>query len=351
MIQTFRNRLSFQGLAFRAFAVFFALSASVFTVFSQVNDGRTKNNPYFPSPVAKAKQDEPQRVPATTKVVQPLVAAVAKQDTQIDIRPSVTQQTYQPAKTITEQPASSTDIYRVGVGDVIFINLKNAANSSGYYTVRENGMIDFPLAGEKIVVTGRTANEIAEMLASGITLYPDPRVEVKVREYGSHKIRVSGMVEFQGETSLQREAIPLYVICAQAGVEPKATKALVRRTDLGKVETFDLHDGASDKVLIYPGNSVEFTADVRTVTLPATGSYYVAGAVNSAGQKEISGTMRLSQAVAAAGGVKGNPNKATIRHKTDKGFFTVSKYNLRAIKDGKNPDPLLSPGDMIEITN
>ena len=347
MKYTFRNLLSFQT----ATLSLLVLIASAFTGFSQTNGGRTKNNPYFPSPTAKAQLDKPQRVPATTTVVQPLVATVAKQDTQIDIRPAVTQRTYQPAKNVVEQPSSPVDIYRVGIGDVIFINLNNAASSSGYHTVRDNGMIDFPLAGEKIVVTGRTANEIAEMLASGVTLYADPRVEVKVREYGSHKIRVSGMVEFPGETSLQREAIPLYVICAQAGVDPKATKALVRRTDPGKVETFDLQDANSDRILIYPGNSVEFSAGARTATLPATGFYYVAGAVKSTGQKEISGSLTLSQAVAAAGGVKGNPSKAMIRRKSGNGTINVTEHNLRAIKDGKIPDPILSPGDMIQITN
>lgn len=255
------------------------------------------------------------------------------------------------AQPVENTKASPIDIYRVGAGDVIYINLKNAANSSGYQTVRENGMIDFPLAGEKIVVTGRTSNEIAQMLASGITLYADPRVEVKVREYGSHKVKVSGSVDLTGEISLQREAVPLYVICAQAGVDPKANRAIVRRTGSGNVETYDLRDANNDKILIYPGNTVEFTAEARAAVVPVDKTYYISGSVRSAGQKELSGVTRLSQAIAAAGGVTGKPNKATIRHKSDTGSMTVSEYSLKAIKEGRSPDPSLSPGDTIEITN
>ena len=58
------------------------------------------------------------------------------------------------------------DIYKIDVGDIIFVNLKNSPNSSGYYTVKVNGMIDFPLAGEKLVVAGRTADQVAQMLAA-----------------------------------------------------------------------------------------------------------------------------------------------------------------------------------------
>ena len=283
MFHILRNRSSFPMIVFTAFAAIFALSAAPVTTFAQTNDGRTKNNPYFPSPSTKAKKDDPPRVPAIPST-QVSISTVTRHDTDIDIHPAVAQRAYKPVKSIEVRSSSPVDIYKIGVGDVVYVNLKNATNSSGYYTVKANGMIDFPLAGDKLVVTGRTTAEIAEMLANGITLYPDPQVEVKVRDYRSHKITVSGMVEQSGESSIQREAIPLYVVCAQSGVYPKATKALVRRSDLAPVETFDLHDANSDKILIYPGNSVEFTADSRSAVMVTPGFYYIAGNVNSTGQ-------------------------------------------------------------------
>jgi protein involved in polysaccharide export with SLBB domain len=146
---------------------------------------------------------------------------------------------------------------------VLFINLKNSPQGSRYCTVLANGKIDFPLGGEDLVAAGQTVDAIAEMLASNITLFPNAQVEVKVREYGSHKITVSGMVGNAGDKNLQREAMPVYAIRSEAVVSPKATKAIIKRAPLLKLETYELHDAATDSVMIYPGNSIEFTSDVQ----------------------------------------------------------------------------------------
>ncbi|HEX3102795.1 MAG TPA: polysaccharide biosynthesis/export family protein, partial [Pyrinomonadaceae bacterium] len=261
------------------------LSAATVSTIAQGNDARTKNNPYFPSPSTRAQKADSPRVPVVL-AKQVSISAIARLDTDIQIRPASVQRTSTYSKNVEGHSSSPTGIYKIGIGDVIYVNLKNAPNSSGFVTVKDNGMIDFPIAGDKLVIAGRTAEEAAEMLAAGITIYSDPQVEIKVRDYRSHKIIVSGMVERSGESSIQREAVPLYVVCAQAGVDPKATKALVRRADLAKVETFDLHDPNTDKVLIYPGNAVEFTAGTNVAAPVTTGFYYIAGNVNLAGQKE-----------------------------------------------------------------
>lgn len=334
------TRLIFLSKSFGTFATFGAL---VISVFSQSNDGH-RNNPYLPSPMTKVKQAEPPQV-SIPKVVRP--------ETAVEIRPAVARLTNAEFKKSDLSPISPVDIYKIDVGDIIFINLKNAPNSSGYYTVKTNGMIDFPLAGEKIVVAGHTTDEVSRMLAAGITLYADPQVQVKVREYRSHKIAVSGMVDQSGESSLQREAVPLYVICAQSGVDAKATKAVVHRADISKVEIFSLHEANSDKILIYPGTLVEFTADPSLIipTPAAPSFYYISGRVNASGQKEFAAGITLSQAIAVSGGAKGNAKKALISRKTNDGNPNVSQYDLRAIKDSKVPDPVLAPGDVIEIGN
>ena len=328
--------------------VLFAICAFGGHASSQTSDVRGRNNPYSPSPSAGSKQNGPQQVAVNIKGAE---IPISKVNSDFERRTAVTQIKSKPAATAETRPASPADIYKVGVGDVLFINLKNTANASGYYTVRPNGTIDFPLAGDNVVVATQTTAEIEDSLAAAITLYPDARLEVKIREFGSHKILVSGMAERIGERSIQREAIPLYVIRADSLVTSEATKALIRRSDLSKVETFDLHDPKTDEVLIYPGNSVEFTAEGKTSRLVTTGFYYIAGDINTAGKREFVAGITLCQAILASGGAKGNPRKATIRRKGDKGTLNVAEHNLRAIKDGKTPDPVLSSGDMIEISN
>ena len=274
----------------------------------------------------------------------------AKGVAQAETRPTIAKRTYAAAKTVDPRSRPLTGVYKVGVGDVLFVNLKNSARGSGYYTVRANGTIDFPLAGENVIVAGQAVDSIKEILESGITLFRDPQVEVTVREYGSHKVTVSGMVDNPGEKSLQREAIPLFVIRADAVVDPKATRAIITRGPLLKVETCDLRDANTDGILIYPGNSVEFTNE--NGSRENTGNfYYIGGEVISAGQKQLSSGLTLYQAIVASGGSKGDPKKAIIRRKNDKGVFAIFEHNLRAIRDGKAADPTLTAGDIVEIRN
>jgi len=322
------------------------ISAAPITVISQTSD-RSKNNPYSPSPSARSKLKDAAEQPIQANIPE---ASTAKVSRNMEIRRPVVEVSYIAASVPTADAANPVSIYKVGVGDVIFVNLKNTVAAYGYYTVRSDGTIDYPLAGKNVVVIGKTTAEIERFIASGVTLYTRPQFEVKVREFASHKINVSGMVERSGEKNLQREAIPMYVIRADALVDPKATKALIRRADMTKVETYDLHDAKTDDVLIYPGNSVEFTMEGKNSVLTTTGSYYIAGEVKTSGQKDLVAGMTLSQAILAANS-KGNPKKALVRRKGSDGTLNVAEHNLRAIKDGKAADPVLQPGDMIEIGN
>lgn len=299
-----------------------------------------RNNPYSANPVSRV---EPQEQPVAK--IQPVIINVGEQ------RPTVSQQAPKVARNTVAVPTPLTETYKIGIGDVLFVNLKNAPKAAGYYTVRGDGTIDFPLAGESPLVLEKTVEQIENSLADAVTLYANPQIEVKIREYGSHKINVSGMAERVGERSLQREAMPLFAIRAEALVSSSATKVFIRRSAVSQIETYDLRDEKTGDVLIYPGNTLEFTADGQKSSLATSGFFYIAGEVNSVGQKPLAEGMTLFQAVVASGGAKGNPKRATLRRKNDKGTLNVAEYNLRAIKDGKGADPVLLPGDMIEISN
>jgi protein involved in polysaccharide export with SLBB domain len=322
------------------------------SIAAQKLDKKGNNNPYSPSPTATMSENVAISDPVVAKGSDALAAKVSRnmEVVRTTAQP-VVPPTSTPAKNIDRTPGKPTDTYIIGVGDVIFVNLKNAPNASGYYTVRDDGTIDFPLAGDNVVVKGKTANDITTMIHSAVTLYSNPQVEVKVREFSSHKINVTGMAERTGERTIQREAVPLFVVRADVNVDPKATKVLIRRNELANVESFDLQDAKTDNILIYPGNLVEFAADALGSVLSTTGFYYIAGEINTTGQKEYAAGMTLFQAITASGGAKGNPKKAMIRRKGEKGILNVSDYDLRAIKAGKATDPVISPGDMIEIVN
>lgn len=266
---------------------------------------------------------------------------------------SVAKKTLEIAKRANAVELSPTEIYKVGIGDILFISLQNApAKETTYFTVLNDGSIDYPLAGEMVQVLGLTTEQIEELLESKIKLYESPQVSIKIREHNSHIFTVLGLVERSGEKTMQREAIPLYVVKAESVVNPRANEVTVKRGSLEK-QIIDLKDAKSGDVLIFPGDIVEFRANDETANLSrASQFYFIGGEINSGGRKDYIKGITLTQAILESGGLKkSNVKKVVIRRKNEAGMLVPTEYDLKAIKDGKAVDPVLEAGDTIEIGN
>lgn len=312
-----------------------------------VNFGYSQNPKIRTKPVETARNTVSERPSAaTSNLSNNQVASPAP----VTPPPSIAAKTMEIAKKANPVKVAPTDIYKVGAGDVLLINLQNASKASSYFTVLNDGKIDYPLAGEMVFVGGMTVEEIEDVLREKIKLYEDPRVSVKVREYGSHTVTITGLVENSGDKNIQREAVPLFVIKAGAVVQPKATHAIIKRAGMKDVAV-QLKDPVADGTLIYPGDWVEFSANSAGGDAAAA-FYFIAGEVAAAGQKDFHEGLTLSQAIVASGGMK-RPNikKAVIRRKNEAGFLVPLEFSLKSIKDGKQADPQLQPGDTVEIGN
>lgn len=340
------NRLGKFTLLISCFSVLFLGQTFAQDAPTKVNFGYSQN------PKTKAKK-ETAETPAVDE--QPTVpgdnqpTSTANTDTT-----TVAKKTFEIAKRASTENIAPTEIYKVGVGDVLFISLQNApAKESNYFTVLNDGAIDYPLAGEMISVAGLTVEEIEDTLKEKIKLYENPQLSVKLREYASHSITVLGLVEKSGEQFLKREAVPLYVVRAEAVALAKASGVTIKRAN-AQTEKFSLKDSKYEEVLVFPGDIVEFTAvDSNTAASAETPQfYYIGGAINAAGQKDFYSGITLTQAILASGGLrKSDEKKVVIRRKNEQGLLAATEYNLKEIKNGKAPDPVLLAGDTIEIGN
>ena len=253
-------------------------------------------------------------------------------------------------KPITTSAANSEDltvIYRVGVGDVLDVRLPDLPGSrSTLYTVTAGGLLELPLLSEPIRVTGLTTDEIEARIATELkrrAVDPNPKVSVGVREYVSHVVIVSGLVNDPGSKVLQREGVPLYVVVADAQPRPEAGRALVVSHVTGRRTTVDLSDQEAMKILVRPG-------DVVTVQARPREFFFIAGEVRERGQKEFHRGLTLTQAVMAAGGVtRSGSDVVQLTRQGADGRLVISRYNLSDIKAGKVPDPPIQPGDRIEV--
>jgi protein involved in polysaccharide export with SLBB domain len=238
-----------------------------------------------------------------------------------------------------------TNIYRVGVGDVLDIRLLDAPTGrSTLFTVMSGGLIEYPLAGGLFPVAGLTTDEVAARLSAELKrrgINDNSQPVVGVRDYASHTVIVSGLVNYPGTRILRREAVPLYVIIAEAQLRPDASRAVIMRAG-ESIPIADLGDPAALNVLVKPG-------DVVNVSTRQVQYYFIGGRINSPGQKLYQPGLTLTQAILAAGGLSRSQGTVEISREEANGLLTTTKYVLKEIKSGKIPDPRLQPGDRIQV--
>ncbi|MGA9995470.1 MAG: polysaccharide biosynthesis/export family protein [Pyrinomonadaceae bacterium] len=253
------------------------------------------------------------------------------------------------AKTTAPNAASAvplTEVYLVGVGDVLDIRVIGAtSNESTLFTVMPGGLLEYSLISDPVVVSGLTTDEVSALLAKKIKIYDQPKVATTVRQYASHSVIVTGLVSNPGSKFLRREAMPLYVVLAEAIPQQSAGLATIMRTGAQKI-TVDLSDTKATSALIYPNDVIMIAA----VPPAAPQFYFIGGQVGSPGQKDFHAGLTLTQAILASGGAARFANgKVRVSRQGEDGLLISTEYDLKKIEGGKVPDPLLQPGDRIEV--
>jgi protein involved in polysaccharide export with SLBB domain len=243
----------------------------------------------------------------------------------------------------TERPL--TEIYRVGVGDVLDIRLLNSASkSSTLFTVVGGGVIDLPIAGGAVSVVGLTLDEIQTRIAAELerrAVEENAQVSVGVRQYLSHSVTVTGLVVNPGTRFLRRERVPLYVILAESQLRNDGGRVVIMRGGTPG-EPHDLSDSATLNLNVQSG-------DVITVTSRPEQFYYIGGRISYPGQKPFQAGITLIQAILAAGGTSRQENRVEISREGTDGRLVTVRYNIKQIKSGAVEDPKLQPGDRIEV--
>lgn len=296
-----------------------------------------------PKPVAQAPVQTPVQ-PAVQPKVEPVTEPVAQQ-VALNAKPQATTPETEEVNAAAND-LTLTKIYRVGPSDVLDIRINDSATpQSTLYTITSSGFLEHPLLAEPLQAAGLTVDEISSRFETELkrrALVENPKVSVGVRDYASHAILVSGLVKDSGTKILRREAIPLYVVVADAQPLPEAARVTVVRNESN--ETFDVELGESSEMnlLVRPG-------DVITL-LPGVAQFvYVGGEVKQPGEKTYRRGLTLTQAIIAAGGVTPKSKTARLGRDDGNGFLAVTQYKLKDIDSGKVADPVLKPGDRIMI--
>ena len=125
----------------------------------------------------------------------------------------------------------------IGIEDRLRVDVWNHGELSGSVTVRPDGMITVPLAGD-VLADGLTPSRLAEHLKGVLAEFvKDPVVTVIVEEIKHYKIYVIGEINSQGVVELTRPTRLLQVIAQSGGLTTFADKSNI---------TIVRYDGANE---------------------------------------------------------------------------------------------------------
>ncbi len=314
---------------------------------------------HAPQPVAQVSESVSQPVVQVSQTgskpvaqpEKPLATEPAGQPVALNEKPSATTSETSAVETSEEVDAAATDlvltkIYRVGPNDVLDIRINDSASpQSTLFTITSSGFLEHPLLTDPFQAAGLTVEEISSKLEGELkrrALVENPKVSVGVRDYASHTILVSGLVKDSGTKVIRREAIPLYVVVADAQALPEAARATVVRNESNETFSVDLSQASEMNLLVRPGDVITLLPNVAEFV-------YVGGEVKMPGEKTFRRGLTLTQAIIAAGGVTPKSKEARVGRDDGNGFLVVTRYKLKDIDSGKVADPVMKPGDRIMI--
>lgn len=114
------------------------------------------------------------------------------------------------------EPPSNND-YRIGVGDLLNIQVWKETDLTRSVPVRPDGKISFPLLDD-ILAAGLTPLELKAVLTEKLRQYlSEPRVTVLVEEVNSYKVYVMGEVMTPGALVLKSKTTLLQAISLAGG--------------------------------------------------------------------------------------------------------------------------------------
>ena len=153
--------------------------------------------------------------------------------------------------------------YSIGASDLLEISVWGEQNLSRQVTVRSDGFISLPLAGD-ILAAGKTPPQLKKDIEGMLTKYiKDPRCAVIVIEPRSKRFYIQGQVVRPGQFTLDQDLSLTQVVPLAGGFTEWADAGaiVILRVDGDKkkrikVDYDKILKGKSDDIPIRPGDTI-----------------------------------------------------------------------------------------------
>ena len=239
---------------------------------------------------------------------------------------------------------------RLGVGDLIDVNVYNVPDLTAKARVGTNGDVYLPLI-DYVHVAGLTAEEAQTLIQKRLSdggFVKDPHVSVFVDQYSSTGVSVLGEVVRPGVYPVVSQQRLFDLISAAGGLTEKAGQS-ISVTHRGQADqpisvplSRNLTDSSANNIAVFAGD---------TIIVRKADVIYVVGDVGKpSGFMMDSGQLTVLQAIALAGGTTRTAKlgSARIIRKGPAGM-SETPVHLKQILEAKAPDMPMLPNDILFV--
>lgn len=234
--------------------------------------------------------------------------------------------------------------YKLGVGDVVRVNVYNNPDLATEAQLAEDGSISFPLVG-KAVLGGLSKNDaearLAKMLTDGGFL-KQAQVNLLILQYRSQQVSVLGEVHKPGKYPIGATSTVTDLIAQAGGISEKGSQVItvIRRDKDGnqtkeKIDLGNLLDAGN------VGENLQVSAE-DIIFVPQTPVFYVYGEVQKPGAYPLDRNMTIRQALSVGGGltVRGTERGLRVTRRGSDGVMRTERVD---------PSDLVKEGDVVQV--
>ncbi len=251
--------------------------------------------------------------------------------------------------------AGPEDIARIPMvaGDLLAIQVFDAPDLSGPYTVDSGGDLTLPLIGEVHVqglTLGQCETKIASALKSGGYILK-PSVSITIQQFVPTYVTVLGEVQSPGRYLLLASHSLQQVLAMAGGPTLLASGNVeIRRKEQGNEQKFEVKlkvgapEGAAGDTQVLPGDAI---------TLQRAGVVYVLGGVFRPGGyvMQEDGHLNLVQAIALASGttLQASIHSMRVLRRNEDGSLEEIDVDYKRMMAGDIPPLNLRPQDVVYV--
>ncbi len=242
---------------------------------------------------------------------------------------------------VSQASAGEKAAYEIGVRDVISVEVYGEPDLSNDYEVSATGTITAPLLG-RLPIEGLSPEEVEALLTQKYRdgLLNNPEISVRVSEHRSQRVEVYGAVEKPGPYYLDGPATLLEMLGRAGWIdEKKSSRSVTLRRKSGQIVALSL-----TAVMSGDANPGMVAGDV--VSVDEGQLVYVGGEVEESGPVVYTDGLTVMQALLLAGGPSAYARLRNAYIVRDGKKIPV---NLRRIREGREADVSLYPGDQLFV--